>query len=128
MRNMGLAVYLDDPNETVGECHCHCGNKHEHRFHEQLFRGSITHNLISMARAAGLYDVVWCPEENGIVVGQDLIPYLEKGLKELRDNESKYAEYNPYNGWGDYETLIIFIEKYLDACIMYPRGIVKAER
>jgi len=125
---MGLTIYIDDPKEKVEEYSCHCGNKHEHRFHENWFRESITHNLVAMADAAGLYQVVWLPEDNRIVLGKELIPHLEKGLKELRDNEPKYVEYNPENAWGDYDSLVIFIEKYLEACIMYPKGIVKAER
>ncbi len=41
----------------------------KHCVHDQ----NITHNLTDMAEEAGIYGVVWRPEENGIEHARDLV-------------------------------------------------------
>jgi hypothetical protein len=94
----------------------------------EVFNRNITHNLNKMAMELGAYEYLWRPEEVNIDKASKLIPHLEKCLVELTSNPDKYKEFNPKNGWGTYEGLIVFIKEYLDACIEYPNALVSADR
>ena len=59
---------------------------------------NVTHNLNNMAKAVGLYEVLWRPEEIGITMASQMIPFLEKGIEELTANPEKYKTFNPHNG------------------------------
>jgi hypothetical protein len=93
---------------------------------EEVFESNITHNLVPMAKAAGLYDYVWHPEGMGIYKAKELIDPLREGLHNLKLDPEKYKQYNPSNGWGDYEGLVKFIESYLSTCYMYPEADIDA--
>lgn len=95
---------------------------------DEVYCSNITHNLGTMAAQAGLYEVLWRPEEIGITKAKDMVSKLALGLNTLKDNPSKYKEYNPVNGWGDYEGLVNFVDNYLTACIEYPEADVNVSR
>ncbi len=111
------------------------------------YTDNITHNLNVMADKCGLYDVLWRPyrliegyirfedynleyefEDENIIYAKQLINPLLTGLNELKKNKKIYIEYNPDNGWGDYDGLVKFAEDYLNACIKYPNAIVETTR
>jgi hypothetical protein len=92
------------------------------------FDANITHNLSPMAKAARVYEVLWCPEEINLKYAKELIPLLEGGLQRLRSDPDRYKEFNPPNGWGRYEVLVSFIEGYLKACRENPTATVSASR
>jgi hypothetical protein len=85
-----------------------------------VFDCNITHNLGEMADKAGLYKALWHPEELQIKRADELILVLKQGLKKLKRNPLFYKRYNAKNGWGKYEHLVEFVEKYLQACIDNP--------
>jgi hypothetical protein len=60
---------------------------------------NITHNLNNMAKAVGLYEVLWRPENVGITTASQMIAPLEKGLEELVANLDKYKVFNPQRVW-----------------------------
>ena len=93
-----------------------------------VFDYNITHNLNRMAEATGLYDYLWRPEEHSIDTAKQLIEPLRQGLHLLKLNPEEYKKFNPENGWGSYEGLVTFVEKYLDACYNYPDAKVTADR
>lgn len=92
------------------------------------FSANITHNLGKMADAAGIYQVIWRPDENEIIYADQLITPLTEGLERLKQNPEKYKEYNPDNGWGNYEILVQFVEGYLAACKNCPSATVNVWR
>ena len=118
----------------------------------EVYSDSITHNMVRMAKVAGLYDVLWRPflvvsveltpegakvmsqtdldifEEETEVYARDLIPHLEKGLAWLVVHELDVEHLNPENGWGDFDTLLNFTRNYLKACIMNPLAQVEVWR
>ena len=94
----------------------------------EVFGYNITHNLGPMAKAAGIYMELWRPEELGITKAAQLIEPLREGLHRLKVEPNKYKEFNPDNGWGDYEGLVNCVSSYLDACYDYPDADVKASR
>jgi hypothetical protein len=95
---------------------------------ESVFSYNITHNLNKMASEAGIYKCLWRPEEIEIKTAKQLIPKLEEGLINLKDNKESLEKFNPPNGWGTYDGLVTFVEKYLKACKMFPEAEVRASR
>lgn len=87
---------------------------------EEMFHKNITHNLNQMADKAGMYYHLWRPDEIDVVVAEQLIAPLHKGLLELVEKPDFYKQYNPPNGWGSYDYLVIFVKEYLQACILNP--------
>ena len=59
---------------------------------------------------------------------EQLIAPLRVGLDVLRGDPKRFRQFNPENGWGDYEGLIEFVEEYLAACEMYPDADVSVWR
>ena len=64
----------------------------------------------------------------GITKAQYLITPLMFGLQRLRDNPEGFKVHNPQNGWGDYDGLVGFVARYLDACKKYPEAMVRVSR
>lgn len=87
---------------------------------------NITHNLNNTAKAAGLYEVLWRPEEVGITTAFQMIAALEKGLEELVANPDKYKVLNHPNGYGSYEDFVSFCRSVLDNCRKYPDAVIEA--
>ena len=128
MNPMSLDVYLEGSTSQV-PCTCsHCWNEHTREKTERYFDANITHNLVNMASEAGIYGVVWRPEENGITKGRQLIEPLEAGIALLRSDPERFKRFNASNGWGLYENFVPWLEKYLLACKEYPDANVSVSR
>jgi hypothetical protein len=93
-----------------------------------VYRDNITHNLRKMALEARIYKALWWPEELGATKCKHIIPILEKGIIRLEANPTYYKQFNPENGWGDYEGLLKFAKDYLEQCKLYPNGKIRASR
>ena len=113
---------------TTKECTCTCGHCHTVEEREQFYSANITHNLNSMAEAAGIYKELWRPEEIGISKASQLIEPLRAGLELLKSDPERFKKYNAENGWGLYPHLVQFVEQYLDACERHPDADVHACR
>lgn len=94
----------------------------------EVYSANITHNLGKMASEAGIYQHLWRPEELGIHKAKDLIEPLTEGLTLLRSDPARFKAFNPENGWGNYEGLVEFVDKYLNACIEFPNADVRIWR
>jgi hypothetical protein len=94
----------------------------------EIYEDNITHNLGPMAAAAGIYECLWRPEEIGITKAAELIEPLSDGLERLKGEPAKYGALNPPNGWGSYEALVGFVERYLLACRESPEADVSVSR
>lgn len=82
----------------------------------EVFCSNITHNLTAMAKVAGLYKVLWRPDENNYTKAYQCIEPLSIGLLELVRNKAMYESYNSPNGWGMYEHFVPFVTSILSAC------------
>lgn len=91
----------------------------------EVYSANITHNLNKMADAAGIYKHLWRPGEIGVTQARQLIEPLEAGLALLLADPDKFRQYNPANGWGDYNGLVQFVKAYLAACREYPDAAVR---
>lgn len=113
---MSLDVYL-----THDPCD-HCGHSRER------WSANITHNLVPMAKAAGVYLALWRPEEIGIKTASELLPLLNNGLALLVAGPEHFAKLNPDNGWGSYGGLVCFVRRYISACEQWPNAKVSVSR
>lgn len=100
----------------------HCGRC------DEPFWQSITHNLVPMAKAAGIYGIVWHPAENGIKTAGQLIEPLRIAIKAMHDDPERFKVFDAPNGWGLYENFLPWLEKYLEACEQMPDAAVEANR
>ncbi len=96
--------------------------------HAVAYSRNITHNLNTMADAAGIYKAVWHPNENGFNHAKDIIGPLREGLKLLQSDPKKFAQFNPENGWGNYDNLCEFVVDYLAACEEEPDARIEVSR
>ena len=93
-----------------------------------VYDANITHNLNTMALEAGIYHILWRPEEIKAKCAKDIILPLTKGLLSLLKEPDTYKKYNPKNGWGNYDNLVEFTRLYLEACIEYPYAEILISR
>jgi hypothetical protein len=107
---VSLDVYLTEVRET------------------EVYEANITHNLGQMADAAGIGDHLWEPEKLGITTARELIEPLGQGLALLHGEPERFKQYNPENGWGDYDGLVRFVTNYLAACVANPDANVRVSR
>jgi len=94
----------------------------------EVYWANITHNLTRMASEAGLYEPLWRPEEIDIETAKQLTEPLKKGLALLESNPGRFEQFNPSNGWGNYEGLVSFVRNYLRACVDYPDATIRVSR
>jgi hypothetical protein len=91
---------------------------------------NVTHNLGSMARACGLYEPLWRPEEfyPEPNIARDLIDPVRSGQTNLLSDPDHYRTFSPENGWGDYDGLVDFATTVLNVLERYPLANVYACR
>lgn len=94
----------------------------------EVYWANITHNLTNMAKEAGLYDVLWRPDEHGIERAEQLVEPLREGFLRLASGRDHFERFSPPNGWGDYHGLLRFTAAYLDACEQWPDAKVRVSR
>ena len=118
---MSLDVYLHSNYPCP-----HCGEKIPDK--DPCYRFNITHNLGKMAGVAGLYEVMWRPEEIGVKYARGAILLLQFGIAYLIVNADECRNLNPENGWGSYEGLLSQAQEYLKFCDMYPDAVIEVSR
>jgi hypothetical protein len=89
--------------------------------------GNVTHNLVSMAAEAGVYDAVWRPDEHGLDAAAVLTAIVDGIATLLRDRE-RFERHNPTNGWGDYDGLVMFLVEYALELSKYPGASIEVSR
>jgi hypothetical protein len=99
-----------------------------------IFSMNITHNLGKMATAVvlsngkTLYDVLWRPEEHNYFTAEDISELLDEGFNILLSAPEEYKQYNPENGWGEYDGLVQFVYQYRNACWENPSAELRVSR
>ena len=89
---------------------------------------NITHNLTEMAAVAGLYKLIWRPEEIGIFTARQLIEPLSAGLRRLKDMPEFFSLFDSPNFYGTYVDFVAFVGSYLEACKALPDAEIRASR
>ena len=108
---MSLDFYINKSASNYCEC---CGQEIE-----DVYSRNITHNLAKMASEAGIYCVLWHPNENGYQKTDDIIDLLSNGLDRLKSDPDHYRQFDAPNGWGVYQHFVLFVEDVLKNCIEY---------
>lgn len=108
--SLDVDLYTDEPYEA------------------SYYSSNITHNLNKMAQEAGIYGVVWRPEENGITHAAQLIAPLRAGIALLEDEPARFRKLDSPNGWGKYEHFLPWLRAYLQACLEFPKAKVRVSR
>jgi hypothetical protein len=93
-----------------------------------VYENNITHNLVPMAREAGLYQFIWRPDELNIRTAKTLIKPLGDGLDLLLAEPDRFKKFNAPNNWGTYSDFITFVSLYLTACSEYPDADIEVSR
>jgi hypothetical protein len=99
-----------------------------------VYSANITHNLGKMASHVDvgdgltLYQILWRPDEIPLTNAKQLIVYLAAGMNVLLDDADRLREFNPENGWGNYESLLMFTRNYLVACMETPDAALSISR
>lgn len=89
----------------------------------------LTHNLVPMAKEAGLYEALWCPSVFADKPeAQDLIYNLELGLTYLLEHPERCKRWEPANGFGSYDQLVSIVHDYLVTCKLYPDAIITVDK
>ena len=89
-----------------------------------VFDANITHNLTDMARAAGIYDILWnAPSKAG-----EMLSTLAAGIERLKADPDKYKKHDAPNGWGLYEHFLPFAESVYVAAETYPSSEVTTSK
>lgn len=89
---------------------------------------NITHNLGRMAKEAGIYELLWRPEEIGVTKASQVIEPLTSGIALLESDPERFKQFNSPNGWGMYEHFVPFCKRILQGCIEYPDADVRVWR
>jgi len=92
-----------------------------------VFEISITHNLVEMAQAASLYDMLWRPNQNCYIYASEITPLLKQQLTHMIDNKEYYSQFNPENGWGSYSDFIYKVNRIYNACLKYPNALIEGD-
>lgn len=125
---MGLDVYLTGKTRKL-QCVCvQCGHEHTRKEKEEFFRASVTHNLVPMAKEAGIFQQLWTPGEIGISKARRLIEPLRAAIALMRAKPARFKKHNVKNGWGRYDEFVPWIERYLSACEEHPDANVEVSR
>lgn len=108
---------------TLSNAPCHaCG------LVKDGYDANITHNLTSMANEAGIYEILWRPEENNITKASQLIAPLSDAIKLMKKDPERFKKHNSSNGWGSYKNFLPWLIEYLAACEKMPNAKVFANR
>lgn len=94
----------------------------------ELYWANITHNLNKIADAAGMYEVLWRPDEHGFERAGQIAPKLKDGLIKLTLAPSEFKQYEPSNGWGKWENFVPWVARYLEACQANPDAFIRVSR
>jgi hypothetical protein len=95
---------------------------------DMVFSSNITHNLVSMASAAGIYEACWHPERIGGRTASDLVEPLQRGLAWLLKHEAEARRHEHPSGWGKYDNFVPWVRRYLVACEANPDADVSVSR
>jgi len=93
-----------------------------------VFDTNITHNLVEMAEEAGIYKLLWRPEECGNPRAGDLVSPLTKAIEDMEKRPEHYKQFDAPNGWGDYDTFLGWLYEVRDVCGEFPDAEIEVSR
>ena len=119
---MSLDIYFKQGDQCEK-----CGHVSD-RNQRTVYDANITHNLGRMANAAGIYGILWRPDENGVATAHDLIARLERGIAAMEAAPARFRAFDAANGWGTYDDFLPWLRRLLDAAREFPGANVEVSR
>ena len=92
----------------------------------EVYESNITHNCADMARALGIYHMVWRGES--VEYASDLIGPLSYAIGHIPERIDELRKLEPDNGWGTVDHFTLFLSELLAACIRHPNAEVRQSR
>jgi len=109
---MSLTVYLYNEVQgiRVGE------------FEKKYMFAANINNFIAatIAKEAGIFNVLWHPRRNGFQYGRQIIDLLQAGLDHMQKNPEVYYAIDEKHGWGLSSEFLKWVNEYIEACKKYP--------
>ena len=92
--------------------------------------GSATGTLAngSLNTTYTLYSVLWHADAHGLTKASEIAELLDLGWNVLLADPSRFREFDPANGWGDYYGLCNFVYRYRNACWDNPEAALRISR
>jgi hypothetical protein len=128
---MSLDVSLHEPFPVPRDACLLCTVDDEEHVHrgDCLFAQNITHNLNEMADVAGIYKVLWRPDELfDEPRARDIVDALQQGYDKLKADPERFIPFEPENKWGTYWSFLPWLERYITACREHPDAVVLVSR
>ena len=57
----------------------------------------------------------------------ELLPFIDKGIKQLRSHREEYRKFEPSNGRGTVEKTVKFLDAIRTVCEEYPTAVMRVE-
>lgn len=77
--------------------------------YEERHSANITHNLIPMAQALGIYEALWGCDRDTVAAA--LIEPLTRAVTTLATHQAQFEAFDAPNGWGKRESLLLFLAR-----------------
>jgi len=90
-----------------------------------VYDGNYTHNATPMWKLAGVYDALYMSEGK---TASEVMGELTEGYIKIMKNPDAFKRLNPSNGWGSYDTVIVFLKEVIDACREFPDAIIRISK
>ena len=122
-------AYYDTPGE-VEETEWHANITHN--MNEMAMHIPVSYQVERETYENDLYHLVWRPEEVGVgnVCNNTNIvaEALQTGLSYMISHREELMQYNPDNGWGDYDSFLEWLLSYWRACLENPECKIEVSR
>jgi len=93
----------------------------EYPYYVDLYSRNYTHNVTPMWIKVGVYDALYMRADKQ---ASEIIEVLKAGVLDMQTKPDEYKLLNPPNGWGDYDSALVFLEDVLSNCEKYPKAII----
>jgi hypothetical protein len=91
---------------------CTCGNGHD-----QIFDRNYTYNIAGIAKEAG-FSVRDFDDKSGA----EIVAILEPAIERMQKDPEHFRQFEPSNGWGDFDTFLELLESLLTITKKNPNG------
>lgn len=86
---------------------------------------NITHNLIEMFEAAGIYDALYMSEGK---TASNVLPKLKSALIDMKARPEFYKQFDSPNGWGLYVNAVPWLEDLIAGLEISPKAKIHVDK
>jgi hypothetical protein len=97
------------------------------RLFGEVYAANITHRLADVAKEAGIYGLLWHPDENGYPQAFDLIEPLEQAIADMEARPYHYEQFDADVGQVRLAQFLPWLRDLLRACRAHPEAVVESD-